>query len=241
MKKYTPYELLERLEWRREIRNLMGRISHDYSVKEEAEVYSRYWCSRPDTCLGINEGYYQGEEAVKEYYRALGEEITLSSKLIYEKFPDAFPGKTQDDVYGVGMISYLPVDSYVIEIADDTQTAKAIFNVRGSYCYLTDCGPVSNWTYGWIAVDFIKEGSEFKVWHMQMVYNVDHPCGVGFTDELKKYEPVPGFEAMNKFHMPEPNVKKPIMEHYSAMRPYTKSPEVPVPYSTFTETFSYGL
>lgn len=33
MKTYTPAELLSRLEWRREIRNILGRISHDYAVK----------------------------------------------------------------------------------------------------------------------------------------------------------------------------------------------------------------
>ena len=241
MKTYTTDELLDRLEWRREIRNTIGRISHDYCVKQEAEIYQRYWSRRPDTCLGLNEGYYQGAEAIRSYYAALGAEIALSSRLIYEKFPEAFEGKTLEDAYGVGMISYLPVDSYVIEISEDTQTAKAIFNVRGSYCYLTDCGPVSNWTYGWLAADFIMEDDEFKIWHMQMLYNVDHPCGVNFTDAPKQFEPVPGFEAMNDFHLPEPNVKTPILEHYHALRPAAKSPEVPVPYRTFEETFSYGL
>ena len=38
MKELTPMELLDRLEWRRQLRNIMGRISHDYAVKQEAKV-----------------------------------------------------------------------------------------------------------------------------------------------------------------------------------------------------------
>lgn len=34
MKEFTPQELLDRLEWHREVRNIMGRISHDYAVKQ---------------------------------------------------------------------------------------------------------------------------------------------------------------------------------------------------------------
>ncbi len=240
MKKFTPDELLERLEWRREIRNTMGRISHDLCVKEDAQIYSRYWSKREDVSLMLNQGTYQGAEAVSGYYYALGEEIALTSKLIYEKFPDAFEGKTPEEVYGVGMINYLPLDSHVVEIAGDGQTAKAIFNVRGSYCYLTEGGPVSNWTYGWTAVDFVMEDGEFRVWHMQMLYNVDHPCGISFVEAPKTFEKVPGFEAIGAFKLPEPNntAGKP---YYSAMRPYTKSPAVPEPYDTFADTFSYGV
>jgi hypothetical protein len=31
------------------------------------------------------------------------------------------------------------------------------------------------------------------------------------------------------------------MEHYHALRAYQKSPAVPEPYDTFTDTFSYGI
>lgn len=43
-------------------RNIMGRISHDYAVKQEAEIYSRYFSTREDVCLGLNNGYYKGSE-----------------------------------------------------------------------------------------------------------------------------------------------------------------------------------
>ena len=241
MKEFTPMELLERLEWRREIRNVMGRISHDYAIKQEAQVYDRYFSRREDVCLGLNNGYYKGAAAVKGYYDALGEESRLSSALIAKMFPRELEGKTEDELYGVGMISYLPFESQVIEIADDGQTAKGIWNVRGSTSRLTAAGPVANWIFGWAAVDFVLEDGEWKILNLLLLYNVDHQCGVGFTEPEKVFEPVPEFAPMADFHLPEPNVPMTVMETFRPDRPRTRSPRCPEPYATFADTFSYGI
>ena len=241
MKEFTPMELLERLEWRREIRNVMGRISHDYAIKQEAQVYDRYFSRREDVCLGLNNGYYKGAAEVKGYYDALGEEIRLSSSLIAKMFPRELEGKTEDELYGVGMISYLPFESQVIEIADDGQTAKGIWNVRGSTSRLTAAGPVANWIFGWAAVDFVLEDGEWKILNLLLLYNVDHQCGVGFTEPEKVFEPVPEFAPMADFHLPEPNVPMTVMETFRPDRPRTRSPRCPEPYATFADTFSYGI
>lgn len=241
MKNLKPEELLSRLEWRRELKNIMGRISHDYAVKQEAEVYSRYWSTRDDVCLGLNNGYYKGKEAVAGYYDALREQIKLSSSLIQKKFPEELGDKSEEEIFGVGMITYLPFESQVIEIADDEKTAKGIWNVRGSSCNFTQAGPIANWLFGWAAVDFIMEDGEWKIWHLLLVFNVDHQCGVGFCGDEKVFEPVPGFEAMADFALPEPNVPGTVFEAYRFDRPRTKSPEAPVPYDSFENTFSYGV
>lgn len=241
MKEFTPMELLERLEWRREIRNVMGRISHDYAIKQEAQVYDRYFSRREDVCLGLNNGYYKGAAAVKGYYDALGEEIRLSSALIAKMFPRELEGKTEDELNGVGMISYLPFESQVIEIADDGRTAKGIWNVRGSTSRLTAAGPVANWIFGWAAVDFVLEDGEWKILNLLLLYNVDHQCGVGFTEPEKVFEPVPEFAPMADFHLPEPNVPMTVMETFRPDRPRTRSPRCPEPYATFADTFSYGI
>lgn len=241
MKTFSPEELLDRLEWRREIRNVMGRISHDYAVKQEAEVFERYWSKKEDVSLLLNRGGYSGADAVRGYYAALGEEIALSSRLIQAKFPDALGGRTEEEIRGVGMITYLPFESQVIEIADDGQTAKGIWNIRGSYCKLTAGGPVAYWIFGWAAVDFVMEDGAWKVWHMQMLFNVDHQCGVGFCEEEKVFETVPGFEEIDSFRMPEPNVRDKGFEAFYPDRPKAASPRCPEPYAAFEETFSYAV
>ena len=241
MKDFTPMELLERLEWRREIRNIMGRISHDYAVKQEAEIYGRYWSSRGDVCLGLNNGYYKGAEAVKGYYDALGEEIALSSKLIAAKFPQELGGKTEEELYGVGMVSYVPFESQIIEIADDGKTAKGLWNIRGATSSLTASGPVARWIFGWAAVDFVLEDGEWKILNLLLLYNVDHGCGTPLTGPDPVFEPVPEFAAMAEFKLPEPNVPQVLMETFRPDRPCTVSPRAPEPYATFAETFSYGV
>lgn len=241
MKEFSPMELLERLEWRREIRNLMGRISHDYAVKQESEIYDRYFSRQENVCLGLNNGYYQGAAAVKGYYDALGKEIKLSSRLIQEMFPKELGDKSPEEILGVGMISYVPVESQVIEIADDGKTAKGIWNVRGSTSRLTTGGPVANWIFGWAAADFVLEDGEWKIMNLLLLYNIDHQCGVGFCEDEKVFEAVPGFAAMGEFRLPEPNVPTSLMDTFYPDRPKTVSPRCPEPYDTFANTFSYGI
>ncbi|MCR5784441.1 MAG: hypothetical protein K6G40_02200 [Eubacterium sp.] len=232
--------LLEKMEVRRQLRNTIGRISHDLCIKEDGMIYKRYWSKKLDVSLLLNDGGYKGNKAVEQYYGDCAKEIELSSKLIKNKFPDVFEGKTDEELYGVGMINYMPVDSHVIEVAEDFNTAKAIFNVRGSYCHLTGEGPIANWTYGYIAADFIKEDGKYKIWHMQILYNIDNPCGVNFIAPAKSYKRVEGFEAMDDYKMHEPNIKTKV-EHYHPFRIVGAFPKVPEPYNTFEETFSYEI
>ena len=241
MQKLYPDAMLERLEWRRDLRNLMGRLSADYSVREEGQAFDRYWSSREDVCLGVNEGWYVGPEAVAGYYRALEEEIVLAAKCVQQDYPDKLAGKTEDELHGVGAMSYIPFDSQVIEIADDGQTAKGLFNIRGSYSKVTVAGPVAYWLFGWAAVDFVMENGQWKIWHMQWLANVDVQCGTQFGTKPKEFQPVEAYAPMADFRMPAPTVATAIIENYYPDRPFTKSPRVPEPYDTFAETFSYGL
>ena len=241
MKKLDPDALLQRLEWRRDIRNLMGRISADYSVREEGQIFSRYWSSREDVCLGVNEGWYVGPDAVAGYYKALDEEIELSARCVQADFPDKLSDLSPEELRGIGAMSYIPVDSHVIEIADDGQTAKALFNIRGSYNKITTSGPIAYWLFGWAAVDFVLEGRDWKILHMQWLRNVDVQCGTSFGEEPEQFPETEPYAPMAGFKMPEPTVKATLMENYYPDRPFTKSPKVPEPYETFADTFSYGL
>ena len=241
MKKLHPDAMLERLEWRRDIRNLMGRISADYSVREEGAIYDRYWSRRDDVVLGVNEGWYVGPEAVAGYYRALDEEIVLAAQCVKKDFPDKLEGLSDQELKGIGAISYIPVDSHIIEIADDGQTAKALFNIRGSYNRITTSGPIAYWLFGWAAVDFVMEDGQFKIWHMQWLRNVDIQCGTAFGQAPEQFPEIPAYAEMADFHMPEPTVKATLMENYYTDRPFTKSPKAPEPYETFADTFSYGM
>ena len=61
--------------------------------------------------------------------------------------------------------------------------------------------------------------------------------GIELYDEKK----LPEFQELADFKYPEYSVKKTIRPLYAPDRALTKAPEIPVPYRTFAETFSYGI
>ena len=97
------------------------------------------------------------------------------------------------------------------------------------------------WEWSWLAIDFVREAGEWKIWHQRYLRAIDRPCGYSFVGEEHTYAPRPEFAAAAELKDAEPNVAAPLRETYSAHRPFAPSPEVPVPYDTFAETFSYGL
>lgn len=238
---FTPEELLTRWEARRELQNIMGRLTQSYLMMEEALIYDRWWSGREDVCLGVNQGWYSGKEAVKGYYDALDEKIQLASDIIAKAFPEKLSGKSREELYGVGQIGVKPVDTFVIEIAGDGQTAKGIWSLHGTYADITPSGPVSLWDWGYYCVDFILENDAWKIWHMQELKDINSPTGGDWAAEPLTFPEEPDFAPMKDFQFPEPNVKATLRETYYPGRPFTESPRLPEPYETFDETFSYGM
>ena len=194
-----------------------------------------------DVCLGVNNGYYKGAAAVQRYFKGIEEQTRLESALIQKKYPTRLGDKTEEEVYGAGILRYKAMEIPVVEIAGDGETAKAIYHIHGCNTKLTPAGQVSYWERGWVACDFVFEDGEWKVWHMLYVQDIDHPTGSKWTDPGPEYEQDPVFAPIKDFQFPEPNVKVTLRETYHALRKHTPPPEYPEPYETFAETFSYGI
>lgn len=241
-KNFTPELLLARWEDRREVLNLMGKYSAHFLIKLEKDIYDTFWTkSHEDISLGVNNGYYTGAEAVKGYYGALHQANILRSRLIQKAFPDKLGHLSSEEVYGVGMLDYKPLDTPVVQVASDGKTAKGIWCCRGSYSDLSEGGPVSYWEWSCFAVDFIREDDGWKIWHMLYLQDVNSPCGTGWADKFEGYPPVEAFALMKDFEMPEPNEPVTLREIYHPMRHFSPPPDFPEPYDTFSETFSYGM
>lgn len=238
---FSTEERLSRWEDQREIKNLMGRLSQDYTLKKEGGMFEKFWSRREDVCLGVNDGYFTGPDHVAAYYADQARRIALESRLIAAAFPKNLGDKTEEELYGVGMMTYRPVDTPVIELSEDGQTAKGLWCIRGSYSVLTPGGPQSFWEWGWFAVDFIREGEDWKIWHMLYLKDIDRPCGGAWVGPAKVYDEVDSFAEMKDFKPLEPNVKRTLREEYSVRRAFAPSPRMPEPYTTFAETFSYGI
>ncbi len=69
---------------------------------------------------------------------------------------------------GVGAMWMHCVDTPLIEVAEDCQTAKGIFFSPGAEAHLEDDGEYhAYWCYGRYTVDFIKENGVWKIWHLR--------------------------------------------------------------------------
>ena len=237
----TPEELLTRWEARRELQNIMGKLTQSYLMMEEAQIYSRWWSQQEDVCLGVNTGWYSGAAAVKGYYDALGEKIALASRILQKAFPEKLAGKSDEELYGVGQLGVKPVDTFIIEIAGDGQTAKGIWSLHGTYADMTPSGPVSYWDWGYYCVDFRLEDEGWKIWHMQYLTDINNPTGGDWAAEPLTFPEDPNFAPLKDFQFPQPNIPATLRENYYPGRPFTESPPLPEPYETFAETFSYGM
>ena len=237
---FTPEQLLNRFEERREIQNLMSRYTYCYTIKREKDIFNLFWSRRADICLGVNQGWYLGSEAVSGYYQAIHRKNLLKTGIIEKLFPKETANLSEQERYGVGSMEYKPLDTAVIEIAGDMQTAKGLWCCRGSYLDLTTGGPVSYWEWSFFAVDFVRESDGWKIWHMRYLMEIDSPCGKSWAAPFEGYPPEPGFEAMADFRMPEPTQQEVLRELYSPLRAFRPAPRTPEPYDTFANTFTYG-
>lgn len=238
---YTTEQLVERWEAQRAIKNLMGKYANCVILNREQDIYGLFWAAREDVSLMFNDGAYTGAAKVKAYYDACHDRNALVAKLMQKRFPKELGGKSDEEIYGVGPFKVKPMACPVIEVAGDGQTAKGLWFCQGAYNDVETSGPVAHWTWGYFAADFVKEGDGWKIWHLQYLNDVDCICGQSWAGAQVPYPDLPEFAPLADFHYPEYSVCKQFRPLYSADRPTTPCPEIPQPYATFAETFSYGV
>ncbi len=233
--------MVTRWEDRREIQNLMGRYTYALLLKQEKEVFDTYWCKKAEQpSLGLNNGYYIGYDAIRGYYEALHKKNLLRTKLILQDFADQADGKTEEELYGCGVLEHKPLCNQIIEIAADGKTAKAFWYAVGKQDEYGASGPLSYWTFGMFGVDFVWEDDEWRIWHLTYVEDIHTPCGEKWTVAPKQRPDNPIYRPMAEFQLPEPTVAVSVRPLYTPERPFTKTLPLPEAYTTFAETFSYG-
>lgn len=238
--KLTTEEMIDRWEDQRKIKNLMGIYINHIILNMDEQVYENLWADKEDVCYGENEGWYIGPDAVKGFYAATVERNKLVAKLLQKRFSDEIGDKTDEEIFGIGTFRDYPVASPVIEVAGDGQTAKGLWQCWGSHAEITQSGPHANWTFGFFAADFIREGDDWKIWHLQFTNDIDRRCGSDWGVPAEELEEVADFAELKDFKMPEYTKKELLREPYSAKRALTPSPQIPQPYETFADTTSYG-
>ncbi len=237
---YTAEQLAHRFVDQREIQNVIGKYVFTTMICKDADVVSRFWTKKADApCLGFNNGWYIGLDAIDGYYQAVSNNTAIRSKTIQAKFPEKLGDLNDEELYGTGSMNVRPLTTVLVEVAGDGKTAKGLWQVMGVDNDITEYGPLSIWHWGWLAADFVLEDDEWKVWHLQMLDEIVTPVGTKWT-EANPYPVLPEFAVLADLKLPEPTKPCILYTAYSTQRPPMAPPEAPVPYTTFAETFSYG-
>lgn len=234
--------LVERWEDRRDVKNQMGKYVHYLLLKKEADIVEDLWSKRDDICYGVNEGWYVGREEVKNYYGWFPGYTAKVAACLKERFPEKLGDKTDEEIFGVGLQELKSVSNYVIEVAEDGQTAKAFCCIFGFNTTVDTRGPISNWILGTVCADFVYEDGLWKILHMQYLEDVNAVSGTDWgAKEPKTFPDLAEFESLRGLVPPGPSKAEVLHERYSGTRGATLMPRLPEPYTTFAETFSYGL
>jgi len=238
---YSTEQLTERWEAQRSIKNLMGKYANCVILNREQDIFDLFWAkNHDDLSLGFNDGLYRGSEAVKGYYSAVRDRNALVASLLQKRFPDVLGGMSEEEIYGIGPFKVKPLACPVIEIAADFKTAKGLWYCQGAYNEVETCGPVAHWTWGYFAVDFVRDGDNWYLWHLLYLNDVDCLCGQSWGKVPQPLPDLPEFAPLAVFHAPAYTESKTLRELYSPNRPLIAAPRFPVPYDTFAHTFSYG-
>ena len=158
------------------------------------------------------------------------------------KFPDKLGDKTDEEIFGVGLMEIKSISNYVIEVAEDGKSAKGFCCLFGYNTTVDTRGPVSNWILGTVCMDFVYEDDMWKILHMQYLEDINKQAGSEWGEkDVPAFPELPEFEALRGLTPPKPNKPMKLYESYSGRRAPTKLPRLPEPYDTFADTFSYGI
>ena len=163
---FTTEQLVTRWEQLRAIKNLMGRMSADYVLKKEGEMFEKYWSSREDVSLGVNTGFYTGMDEIERYF------VLEDAELPRDK---------------TGYARMTTLTTPLIKIHGDGKTAQYQGYMPGFQSFGKADGTMDSYlTLDMCFADLIKEDGDWKIWHLILMH--DHTMEAG-----QPYGKVPTF------------------------------------------------
>ena len=208
---------IERLEAAQACRNLMGKYSYYHTAFRNKE-YVELWANRDDCYYRFPFGEYRGIEAIRHCY-------------LVEHGDRTDPGMDQRLK---GMLMMHEMDTEVLEVAEDGQTAKGCWISPGHETVpaknLKDGEEPhgdANWCWGKYEVESIKDNGQWKIWHMIL-----YPL---FKTSFYKSWGEPGAESLKPRAMnPMTGQRNPDYWVYDTDAVYpADEPEPPVPYQSY--------
>jgi hypothetical protein len=212
-----------------QVNNLMSLHSWYHAASMNDVELEKIWSKKDDIVWAQNSGYWIGQKSIKEYY-----------------------GKTVTRESTKGGFVWHTITSPVIEVAEDRQTAKGVWYTPGVVGSFKDEKGNFNWMFEKYGVDFVMEDGVWKIWHMHVYTDTAWPVGGEITVMKGGPGGAPGGSPAPKAEKsgteatiaPAPQMKAPDKEiqNYKELSPDTEIvlvPRPPVPYKTWSETWSY--
>ncbi len=221
-----------------EIKKVMARRTF-YQANEarEAEL-SRLWVSLPENqataSIGSNWGYYVGMGEIRKYYiqqRQAALEQDLAA------WQDASPELhlRQEDL-GFGRAQMHPVSTHLIEEAEDGKTAQGLFYSVGYEAVGRPNGKSEAlWYCECVAVDFIREPSGWKIWHLVITNDFVVAPGSVYSSQPLLFPPGE-HPCQKEFGVPT----VPMRVHDTQFHWADGYPFLPEPYTTYRPERGYG-
>ncbi|MBQ6369555.1 MAG: nuclear transport factor 2 family protein [Parasporobacterium sp.] len=170
----TVYAMAQKALDQQAIQNVMSRhvMYHCYGLHQE-EV-EQLWVNEPENretaSFGQNQGFMVGWQAIWDGYVVSHTSSWLSKAKNYcEQKGIDISGMTDEEILdmygGVGQFLMHFTTTQIIEVAKDGKTAKCFWYSPGM---VAETGDAAQSLWEAYCVDMVKEGDEWKIWHLHM-------------------------------------------------------------------------
>ena len=214
MKQFTQEERIRRVWDKEEAKTVLAKNAYYMSANRRAQALEELWVQDPEhqktASYGKNWGYYVGMDEIKKYY--------------VDHNPFGAPGTCVCH----------PVATIRVEEAEDGQTIQALWYNASYETQLVDGKLVPLWIAEKAAADLIKEGDDWKIWHLFVGTDMQCRAGQPYEDLPVDLDPKDDPVAV-EFGTPTLP-----MDAYNTRYNYYPYPIIPEPYATFSETVSCG-
>jgi hypothetical protein len=216
-KSYTDEELLRRVMDVEEVKTLIYRRVYYLAADRREEELCDLWVSeerwRDTASYGSNWGYYAGMDKIAKYYTA---------------GPTALRRR--------GRVSAHPASTALVEVAGDGETAKGMWYCIAQETNVTpEGGAAALWILEKLAVDFRREKTGWKIWHVVTAADLSCEAGTDYREQPVYLDPAKDPVALEFGH---PTIS--MLTHDTTFNWCDNYPPMPEPYEVFSDAISYG-
>ena len=232
---YTIDEKAARYIAVKEINSVLCEHCLYFGRRQEALELERLWVKRAENpSFTQNNGRFAGYDILGTMYAGAEARRKARYDQLLEQLEPEMAGQPDELRYGTNTLSLQTLSTPLIEIAEDMQTAKGLWTVSAQITTVDAAGPVGLWAYGKLAADLVNEDGQWKIWHMMVCTDFVTPAGEAFNPE-KGAALYPAGLGIDE----TPTEMSEFYECYSKKKAPAAVPALPMPYKTFSETFSY--